>query len=84
MQTHFDHVIGEGSWRDRIQMVRANASTKSHAELDEATELDDGNPAELGSQCVHLKSNLSNLNVIGGCCGTDSRHIEEICRALNS
>jgi S-methylmethionine-dependent homocysteine/selenocysteine methylase len=60
---------------------RANASAKSHAELNESVTLDDGNPTELGSQYQALKSRLRNLNVLGGCCGTDDRHIEAICKA---
>ena len=50
--------------------------------LDEAEELDDGNPAELGSQYKALYARLPGLAVVGGCCGTDHRHIEEICKAL--
>ena len=67
----------------RIYGVRANASCMSHAELDEALELDDGNPQEFGQDYVDLYRKLRNLKVIGGCCGTDHRHIEEICRSLD-
>ncbi|MEE8305771.1 MAG: homocysteine S-methyltransferase family protein, partial [Gammaproteobacteria bacterium] len=59
-----------------------NASTKSHAELDEATELDDGNPQELGLRYLDLARGLENLNVIGGCCGTDHRHVAQMCDAF--
>lgn len=80
--THFDQVLAaDESWLNRIQGVRANASTKSHAELDEAEELDDGNPLELGDQYLALKEKLQNLNVLGGCCGTDHRHVEAVCKA---
>lgn len=80
---HFQDVLEAGEpWAQRIRGLRANASTKSHAELDEAEELDDGNPVELASQYKELRSSLSNLNVLGGCCGTDHRHIEEICKAF--
>jgi S-methylmethionine-dependent homocysteine/selenocysteine methylase len=49
--THFYEVLVTGEpWTQRIRGIRANASKKSHAELDEATELDDGNPKELGIQ----------------------------------
>ena len=79
---HFAHVLqGDGDWLKRIKAIRANASIKSHAELDEAEELDDGNPVELGIQYQKLKTLLPNLNILGGCCGTDIRHIEEICKA---
>lgn len=81
--THFKDALSAGeSWTQRIRGIRANASTKSHAELDEAEELDDGNPAELGSQYLGLLSSLENLNVLGGCCGTDHRHVAEICKVF--
>jgi S-methylmethionine-dependent homocysteine/selenocysteine methylase len=80
--THFASVLKIGEpWLDRIRGIRANASTKSHAELNEATELDDGNPLELGNQYRELRDSLKNLNVLGGCCGTDHRHVEAICKA---
>jgi S-methylmethionine-dependent homocysteine/selenocysteine methylase len=80
--THFmDVLTASGPWLDRIRGVRANASTRSHAELDEATELDAGNPAELGRQYRELKGKLPQLNVLGGCCGTDHRHVEACCQA---
>ncbi|NJL43470.1 MAG: homocysteine S-methyltransferase family protein [Pseudanabaena sp. SU_2_4] len=80
--THFADVLTAGEpWLDRIRGIRANASTKSHAELNEMETLDDGNPEELGRQYQNLKSRLQHLNVLGGCCGTDHRHIEAICKA---
>lgn len=80
--THFDkELAGDGTWLHRIKGLRANASCKSHAELDESTELDDGDPVELGNQYSQFKQNLHQLNIFGGCCGTDHRHVEEICRA---
>jgi S-methylmethionine-dependent homocysteine/selenocysteine methylase len=80
--THFEGVLSEaGAWRERIRGVRANASRCSHAELNEAPELDDGNPIELSMQYAALKRQLPNLNVMGGCCGTDHRHIEQIAAA---
>ncbi|MEM9507768.1 MAG: homocysteine S-methyltransferase family protein [Cyanobacteria bacterium P01_E01_bin.35] len=82
---HFAHVLQAGSdWRDRIKAIRANASLKSHAELDQAEELDDGNPVELAIQYQKLHALLPNLNILGGCCGTDIRHIEEICKGALS
>ena len=80
--THFENVLVENEpWLQRIRGLRANASTLSHAELDEAEELDDGSPSELSSQYKELRNKLNNLNVLGGCCGTDHRHIEEIIKA---
>ena len=76
---HFDHVLdGDAEWAWRIGGIRANASRMSHAELDEAEELDAGNPVELGSQYAQLRKLLPKLNVMGGCCGTDHRHVTQI------
>ncbi len=67
-----------GDWLTRIGMVRANASRLSHAELDESTELDAGNPDELARQYRDLAEILPGLRVVGGCCGTDLRHVAAI------
>ena len=80
--THFESVLNSESWTKRIRGIRANSSTKSHEELDESVELDEGNPSELGLQYQQLSGKLKNLNVLGGCCGTDHRHIEEICKTF--
>lgn len=80
--THFEGVLEDGEpWLARIRGLRANASAKSHAELDEAEELDEGDPAELGALYGALRSRLPAVTVVGGCCGTDHRHVGEICRA---
>jgi S-methylmethionine-dependent homocysteine/selenocysteine methylase len=77
--THFEDVLGtDEPWRDRIRGLRANASTLSHDELDAMDELDDGDPADLGARYAALRSRLPNLNVVGGCCGTDHRHVAAI------
>jgi S-methylmethionine-dependent homocysteine/selenocysteine methylase len=81
--THFDHLLASGRpWTERVRGIRANASTRSHAELDEATELDDGDPEMLGAQYAGLRRGLPRLNVLGGCCGTDHRHIEAIAASV--
>lgn len=77
--THFDAVLAEdGAWRSRIGGLRANASRRSHAELDAMTELDAGDPVELAGHYRRLRTPLSKLNVLGGCCGTDHRHVQAI------
>lgn len=82
--THFEHVFDDdGLWLDRIRGLRANASRKSHAELNESPDLDIGNPVELGMQYASLRKRLSHLNVMGGCCGTDHRHVEQIAEACS-
>lgn len=84
---HPDHFSGMleqgGEWADRIHGLRANASRMSHAELDECEELDDGNPHELGQQYAEITRLLPKLNVFGGCCGTDHRHVAQICEAVH-
>ncbi|HZO95949.1 MAG TPA: homocysteine S-methyltransferase family protein [Gaiellaceae bacterium] len=80
--THFEHVLAEGgAWLKRVRGLRANASTKSHAELDEAEELDEGDPADLAARYAALRRGLPRLSVLGGCCGTDHRHVAAICEA---
>ena len=76
---HFRPALEAGNgWLRRIGGVRANASRMSHAELDEAEALDDGNPSEFGRDHAVLSRMLTNLRVLGGCCGTDHRHIEAV------
>lgn len=77
--SHFAPILeAAGPWATRVRGVRANASTKSHAELDESSELDVGNPADLARRYRGLRSVLPNLNVLGGCCGTDWRHLRAV------
>ena len=83
--THFAGVLEAGEpWVKRLRGLRANASRRSHAELDTATDLDDGNPEEFGRQHAELRRRHSNLTVLGGCCGTDHRHVEQIALACES
>lgn len=79
---HFRQQLDSGAaWTKRIGGLRANASRMSHAELDQAEELDDGDPIELAGLYGELRRLLPNLSVVGGCCGTDHRHVEHICSA---
>jgi homocysteine S-methyltransferase len=76
--SHFGHVLeGLGDTAARIGGLRVNASSKSHAELDEATELDEGDPAALRGEHAELLALLPEVTVLGGCCGTDARHVAE-------
>jgi homocysteine S-methyltransferase len=80
--THFHQALAGGEpWAQRIGGLRTNASTKSHAELDEAEELDEGDPDDLAARHAELKALLPAVNVLGGCCGTDHRHVGAICTA---
>ena len=65
----------------RIRSIRANASIKSHAELDESETLDAGDPAELAGLYRVLRTGHPQLTILGGCCGTDATHVEAIARA---
>ncbi|MBQ0824207.1 homocysteine S-methyltransferase family protein [Microvirga sp. HBU67558] len=80
--SHFDDILsGRDEWIRRIRGLRANASAKSHAELDESTELDPGDPDDLARHYRRLRERMTQLSVLGGCCGTDHRHVEAICEA---
>jgi S-methylmethionine-dependent homocysteine/selenocysteine methylase len=81
--THFASVLeGSPAWSSRLGGVRANASMSSHAELDEAEELDRGDPADLAQRYNELRAMVPSLRVLGGCCGTDHRHIDAISGAI--
>lgn len=81
--SHFDGALQAGeAWTRRIHGVRANASAKSHAELDESTTLDAGDPADLGRRYVELRRIFPAMRMLGGCCGTDHRHLAAICEAV--
>ena len=80
--THFDTTLDEGApWMARLRGVRANASRKSHAELDEADDLDDGDPEEFGREHAALRARFPQITVLGGCCGTDERHVRQVAAA---
>ncbi|MGB9377894.1 MAG: homocysteine S-methyltransferase family protein [Mycobacteriales bacterium] len=80
--THFAGVLEpDATWTRRIRGIRANASRMSHEELDNAAELDAGDPEAFGREYAELRARVPNLTVLGGCCGTDLRHIKEIASA---
>jgi len=80
--THFDKtLIDGGTWVQRIRGIRANASKRSHQELNNSPDLDSGDPIELGNQYRNLVRRHPQINVLGGCCGTDHRHVEAIANA---
>lgn len=81
--SHFSHRL-DGPMRNRIGGIRANASRLSHAELDAATELDDGNPHEFGTDYAAFRQLLPGLRIIGGCCGSDHRHVASACAHLHA
>lgn len=79
--SHFASVLDDAALAQRIGGLRANASRMSHAELDEATELDEGNPSELAADYRALIDQLPSLCLLGGCCGTDHHHVDAIAGA---
>ena len=82
--THFSDLLDPAAdWTSRLRCLRANASAMSHAELDEADTLDCGDPDQLAAQYAVLRSRLPHLSVLGGCCGTDARHIRAIAAACS-
>jgi len=81
---HFFHVLGSSDWARRIRGLRCNASRLSHAELDECETLDDGDPVEIAGQYAELRRRMPWLNVFGGCCGSDLRHVTQIARVLSA
>lgn len=77
--THFAEILeSDAEWVQRVRGIRANASTRSHAELDAAPDLDAGDPVELGRLYRRLRDRNGRITVLGGCCGTDCRHVEQI------
>jgi homocysteine S-methyltransferase len=80
--SHFDAALQEGRrWPLRVRGIRANASRRTHAELDAASTLDDGDPVELAADYRRLVTALPQLTILGGCCGTDHRHVAAIAEA---
>ncbi|MFC5069366.1 homocysteine S-methyltransferase family protein [Flaviflagellibacter deserti] len=83
--THFEDALkANAAWTQRIRGLRANASRRSHAELDSSPDLDAGDPIELGRQYRDLRRSFGHLTMLGGCCGTDHRHVREIARFCSS
>ncbi len=80
--THLARALADGgAWRERVVGVRANASALSHAELDEAEELDEGDPEQFAVDHLALGALLPRLSILGGCCGTDARHVAALWAA---
>ncbi len=82
---HPDHLARavDADTASRIIGIRPNASRLSHAELDEAESLDEGDPADLAAAMVDLLATMPAVRVIGGCCGTDVRHVAKMWERLD-
>jgi homocysteine S-methyltransferase len=72
---HLQYALDGGDWQDRVVLMRPNASTRSHEELDAMDELDSGDVSLLVSSTGVLREQLPSVRVVGGCCGTDARHV---------
>lgn len=81
---HFAHQLNDAAWARRIRGIRCNASRMSHAELDECEVLDDGDPTEFAGSYQQMRDSLPWLNVFGGCCGSDLRHVTAIAESLTT
>ena len=79
---HFMHVLDGADWTRRVRGLRCNASRLSHAELDACDTLDHGNPEELGRQYKAIHEQMPWMNVFGGCCGSDLRHVAQVAQEL--
>jgi homocysteine S-methyltransferase len=80
--SHFASALPGGAIGARVRSVRANASKKSHAELDESPTLDAGDPVELADDYLRLHAQHPSISILGGCCGTDARHMQAIADAF--
>lgn len=81
---HFSSVLEDSKWIQRLRGVVANASRCSHAELDESEELDEGDPEELGELVGGLCKKFPHFTIVGGCCGTDMRHLRKIVEQVQT
>jgi methionine synthase I (cobalamin-dependent) len=59
-----------------------NAVAMETLDLCKLGHLEDGDPEELGGQMADLARRFPHINVWGGCCGTDGRHIGAITRQV--
>ena len=80
--SHFAPALPGGATGARVRSVRDNASSKSHAELDESPALDEGDPVELAGDYLRLRAQHPAITILGGCCGTDARHVAAIADAV--
>jgi homocysteine S-methyltransferase len=73
-----------GPWLERLRYVRPNAARMEKIALCSLGHLEDGDPVELGEQMAEVARMLPRTDIIGGCCGTDERHLAEIARKVNA
>ncbi len=85
--THPQHVTGmltgAGAWRERIRGIRANASPLGLVEPPEGQPLDPGDVAEFASAMQQVNELAPSITILGGCCGTDVRHVRAVADAMS-
>ncbi|MEW9920013.1 homocysteine S-methyltransferase family protein [Marimonas sp. MJW-29] len=80
--TEFAPALTAGDWINRLGGFMPNAVAMETLDLCKLGHLEDGDPKELGGQMAEIARRLPHINVWGGCCGTDGRHIAEIARQV--
>ena len=80
--TEFEQGLTPGDWTTRLGGFMPNAVAMETLDLCKLGHLEDGDPAELGHQMADLARRFPHINVWGGCCGTDGRHIGQITRQV--
>jgi homocysteine S-methyltransferase len=78
---HFAHAV-DATTAPRIVGIRPNASRLSHAELDDSETIDEGDRADLASVTAALVERMPAVRILGGCCGTDARHVASMWEAV--
>jgi homocysteine S-methyltransferase len=68
--------------RERVIGLLANTAALSPEELNESVALIEEAPEVFGNSVAALREELG-MKVLGGCCGTDERHIESLARKLS-
>ena len=82
--TEFEPALTPGDWIQRLGGFMPNAVAMETLDLCKLGHLEDGDPEELGAQMAGLAKRFPHINVWGGCCGTDGRHIGEITRQVGA
>ena len=80
--SEFTPGLTDGDWTRRLGGFMPNAVAMETLDLCKLGHLEDGDPEELGGQMADLARRFPHINVWGGCCGTDGRHIGQITRQV--
>lgn len=80
----FEPALEPGDWIDRLRSIRPNASKMEKIALCKLGHLEDGDPDELGAQMGDLARRYPHMDIMGGCCGTDERHLSRIAEAVKA